>query len=299
MILSSADIQRILGGDPIIRQEARISIVGSKPGFGLDEYVYIYIERYPAVDEFEATWRIWVQNGGSDVLDLVLAAMTRLLPKFEFQREGLYSTTDFKSDRTVVRPAEEIALEKVAQATGTIEQRFAALEQLILARLAAIRNGIDGQDGLDGPVGAPGAPGRDGRDGRDLVATEADLEDLQNVEQNIAKQDGQVLTWKDGVWQNLFIPQVVGTIGGGGGGGGIEEAPIDGNFYVRQDGAWVNLVDALEAIQEQQLDDLDAGDFTTGVTSAANSISVDGGNLTTGVAETTVTTDFDGGEFVP
>lgn len=218
MILSSADIQRILGGDPVIRQEARISIVDTKPGLGLDEYVYIYIERYPTVDEFEATWRIWVQNGGSDVLDLVLAALTRLLPKFELQADGLYSTTDFKSDRTVVRPAEEIALERVAQATGTIEQRFVALEKTVLARLATVRDGIDGQDGLNGLPGAPGASGRDGRDGRDLDATETNLEDLQNVEQNIAKQDGQVLTWKDGAWQNLFIPQIVSSISASGGG---------------------------------------------------------------------------------
>lgn len=224
MILSSADIQRILGGDPVIRQEARIAIVDSKPGLGLEEYVYIYIERYPAVDDFEATWRIWVQNGGSEVLDLVLAAMTRLLPKFEFQKEGLYSTTDFKSGKTVVRPAEEIALEKVAKATGSIEERFAALQKAVLARLATVRDGIDGQDGLDGLPGAPGGPGRDGRDGKDLNATDVDLFDLADVERGIPLAKGQVLMWDGSDWTNLYIPQVTTTFrfnGGGGSGEGV------------------------------------------------------------------------------
>jgi hypothetical protein len=73
-----------------------------------------------------------------------------------------------------------------------------------------VTSGRPGRDGRDG------VNGKDGLNGRDIVATETDLEDLANVEQGIAKKNGQVLTWKDGKWQNLFIPERQ-KIGGSGG----------------------------------------------------------------------------------
>lgn len=223
MILSSADIERILGGDPIIRQEAKLSIVDGKPGLGIDEYVYIYIDRYPVVEDFEATWKIWVINSGSDFLDVVLNVMTSRLPKFDFNGKH-YTTTDFASDKTVVRSQADIELEATRAERERLQKDFSGLQEGLQARLSTVRDGRDGIDGRDGLDGKDGRDGRDGKDGRDMVATETDLEDLRNVEQNIAKEDGQVLTWKDGVWQNLFIPQVVSSIGGGGGGGGALNA---------------------------------------------------------------------------
>lgn len=218
MILSSADILRVLGGDPIIRQEARLSIVDDRPGIGLDEYVYIYVQRYPAVDEFEATWKIWVQDGGSDVLDLVLAAMTRLLPNFDYHKK-YYSTTDFKTADTVVEPGPE----EQFTAKDEIDARFKLLSDELLKRVNQLKDGIDGIDGLDGLPGAPGSPGRDGkdgRDGRDLDATEVELFDLKDTEQGILLERGQVLTWDGEKWTNLYIPRQVTSITGGGSGGG-------------------------------------------------------------------------------
>ena len=49
MIYSSADIVRALGGDALVRQEARISIVDGKPGLDYGEYIYIYVDKYPEV----------------------------------------------------------------------------------------------------------------------------------------------------------------------------------------------------------------------------------------------------------
>jgi len=272
MILSSADIIRILGGDPVIRQEARLSIVDGKPGFGYDEYVYIYVDRYPSVDEFEATWTIWVVDGGSDVLDIVLNTMTRLLPKFDFNGKS-YTTTEFKNRDTVVRPAEEIALEKVAEATGSIEQRFAALSASLSERISRVSDGRDGADGIQGP---PGRPGRDGRDGADLVATDANLEDLKNVEEGIAKEDGQVLTWRDGKWTNLFVPQIISSISGGGGGGtvinklddiGDVDVPSPSDGYVLAFNAATSNWEAVAAppadISGNSIDDLSDVDTST------------------------------------
>ena len=49
MILSSADILRVLGADAIIRQEASLSVVDGKSRLGVGDTVYIYIDKYPSV----------------------------------------------------------------------------------------------------------------------------------------------------------------------------------------------------------------------------------------------------------
>ena len=41
---------------------------------------------------------------------------------------------------------------------------------------------------------------------------------------------------------------------------GVEEAPQDGNYYVRQNGAWINLSAALSALNDQTID---GGNFTS------------------------------------
>lgn len=212
MILSSADLKRILGGNQIIRLSATIEIVERKPALSGREGLYIYIQRYPQLTEFEAVFTLWIESDGSEPDDIVIAELRKILPKVQV-KAGLLTevtTTEFRSQSTLEAPAEAPTPQVDLSA---FESRFQALVEEVQDQMLLVHSGRPGRDGADG------APGRDGADGRDLVATEADLEDLQNVEQNIAKEDGQVLTWKDGVWQNLFIPQIVGTIGGGGGGG--------------------------------------------------------------------------------
>lgn len=422
MILSSADLKRILGGNQIIRLSAIVEIVERKPALSGREGLFIYIKRYPELSEFEATFTLWIESDGSEPDDIVISELLKILPKAQV-KPGLLTeitTTEFRSQSTLEAPAAAPAPQIDLSA---FEARFEALMEEVRDQMLLVHSGRPGKDGANGRDGV------DGRDGRDLVATEASLEDLQNVEQNIAKEDGQVLTWKNGVWQNLFIPQIVSSISGGGGtsgtegggglsllgsgawryssstagnpassrvqfdnadpslatfayvsrynnenkdvynlfpvlvttgtllyiqgndadnyylyevtadtvqvggthlevsialiaegadsgfsnndvltlgsysttpgGGGVEEAPLDGAYYVRQNGQWVNLADALLDLQEQALDDLDAGDFTTGVTNANNSTGLDAGDFTAGTATTTVTTDFDGGNFTP
>lgn len=201
MILSSSDILRVLGADAIIRQEARLAIVEGRPGLGTDDTVYIYIEKYPTIEEFEATWKIWVQDN-SGMGKYVLDAMTSLLPNFDFKGD-YYTTTDFASDRTVIKTQEEIDREE-------FKSRFSGLQKGLEDRLNTVRDGRDGKDGVDGVDGLPGKDGRDGRDGRDgkdLVATEAELFDLNDVEQGIQIEAGQVLTWDGAKWTNLFVRQ--------------------------------------------------------------------------------------------
>ena len=91
---------------------------------------------------------------------------------------------------------------------------------------------------------------------------------------------GQVLTWDGSQWTNLYIPQITSISGGGGGNGGsgdgIPEAPQDGNFYVRSNGQWINLTDALLSVGGREFD---GGNFTTNQTDAVDSLDADGGNF--------------------
>ena len=104
MILSSADILRILGGSEIIRLSAHIKIVDQKPSLSGDDRLYVCIGRFPTLDEFEATWTIWLEGDGETAL--VAAEIKRLLPKVEIE-QGLLTiakTTDFRSESTQTAP---------------------------------------------------------------------------------------------------------------------------------------------------------------------------------------------------
>lgn len=269
MILSSADIIRILGGDPIIRLAAKIAIVDGKPAISGREGLYIYVNRFPVLGEFEATFTLWIESDGSEPEDIVVAQIQRLLPKVQV-KSGLLTTvttTEFRSENTQEAPQAPV----VAQVdTSAIEARFEALAEDIQDRMLLVGPGRPGRDGKDG------ADGKDGRDGRDLVATDAKLEDLQNVEQNIAKEDGQVLTWKDGVWQNLFVPQIISSISGGGGGGtvinklddiGDVDVPSPSDGYVLAFNAATSNWEAVAAppadISGSSIDDLSDVDTST------------------------------------
>ena len=307
MILSSSDILRVLGGDVIIRQEAKLAIVDGKPGIGTEDTVYIYVDKYPTVDEFEATWKIWVQDN-SGMGEYVLKAMTVLLPSFDFAG-GYYTTRDFASERTVVKTEAEKQLEKLEAERSEYKKGFEGLSESVQSRLKGVRDGIDGRDGKDGAQGLPGRDGKDGkdgRDGRDLVATEAELFDLNDVEQVLQLEPGQVLTWDGTKWTNLYVRQMSSVGAGGGGGinvegaqdgqflqyngttgeweavtvapgGGVEEAPQDGGYYVRHNGQWIDLGTALGAYEGR---DFDGGNFTDGTSDSIDNQDLDGGVFT-------------------
>lgn len=214
MILSSADILRILGGSEIIRLSARIKITDQKPTLSGDDQLLIYISRFPRVAEFEATWTIWLEGEGE--AELVAAEIKRLLPKVQVQ-PGLITTlttTDFRSEHTQTAP--EAAKPQKAQIdTSAFEERFQSLQEDIEDRMLLVTSGRNGKDGRDG------AAGRDGRDGRDIDATQTELFDLKDVEQSrIPLKPGQVLTWDGEKWTNLYVRQSTTYVGGGGSGSG-------------------------------------------------------------------------------
>jgi hypothetical protein len=234
MILSSADILRVLGGDAIVRQEARVEIVKDRPGLGTDDIVYVYVEKYPVIEEFEAVWRIWILDN-SGMGQYVLNALTSLLPSFEFNGDH-YTVREFASERTVVKSQAEKDHEELQKERVELRTELSGLQAGVEDRLKAVRDGVDGKDGKDGRDGADGRDGRDGKDGKDLEATQVDLEDLANVEQGIPKEKGQVLTWDGAEWTNLFVPQFSSVSGGGRGtGGGVATAIVSDDAPTERD----------------------------------------------------------------
>ena len=215
MILSSADILRILGGSEIIRLSAKLKIVDGQPPLSGAEGLFIFIDRFPFTDEFQATWTIYIESDGSEPDDLVIAEIKKLLPGVKI-KPGLMTTvttTDFLSDSTQKASEAPNPIQAKVDLTQ-YERRFQELVEGVQDQMLLVSSGRPGRDG------ANGKDGTDGLDGKDLKATETELEDLANVEEVVRKEDGQVLTWKDGKWQNLFVPQV-SKIGGGGSGGPI------------------------------------------------------------------------------
>jgi hypothetical protein len=203
MILSSADILGILGGNEIIRLSAKLSIVDGKPALSGREGIYIYVNRFPTLQEFEATWQIWIESDEED--DLIIAELQRLLPRVQVTR-GLMttvSTTEFRSESTQAAP--EASEAKTAQVDLTqYEERFQSLVEDVQDRMLLVTSGRAGKDGQDGRDGV------DGRDGKDLVATDAELFDLKDVDQSILPvEKGQVLTWDGAKWTNLFLRQTM------------------------------------------------------------------------------------------
>ena len=230
MILSSADILRILGASEIIRLTAKLAIVDSKPVLSGQEGTYIYISRFPSVDEFEATWSIYIES--DDDGDLVIAEIKRLLPSVKVTN-GLMTvvtTTDFLSGNTQLAPV--APKERVVKVDLTqYEDRFQSLVEDVQDRMLLISSGKDGKDGKDGKRG------RDGRDGKDIVATNAKLFDLKDVTNGIPLTKGQVLTWDGTEWTNLYVPQVYPLFGGGGGSGDGENVIVaDNSPTTREDG---------------------------------------------------------------
>ena len=240
MILSSADILRILGGNEIIRLSANLSITDGKPGLSGREGIYIYVERFPVAQEFEATWTLYIES--DEETDLVLAEIRRLLPKVEV-KPGLLTiitTTDFRSESTQTAPAAPTV--KTAQVDLTqYEERFQGLVEDVQDQMLLVSSGRNGKDGQDGRDGV------DGRDGRDIEATQTELFDLKDVSGSpIPLEKGQVLTWDGSKWTNLYVRQTttyVNGSGGSGSGGGAGNGQINSDTItsdtaptVREDG---------------------------------------------------------------
>ena len=75
----------------------------------------------------------------------------------------------------------------------------------------------------------------------------------------------------------------------------VPEAPMDGNYYVRRLGQWVNLIDALQSLGVPTSSPTDGGNVTTGKSEAITDQVFDGGNFVNGQTEAEDGTTLNGG----
>ena len=220
MILSSKDIYRILRNNPVIDVLARVEIIDGPAPLGnvsdIKEFV-VYIQQYPAVSEFEASWRLDIVDLSDDVGDVFIAQLKSALPGFKIKKEGLFiqaEVASLKTSETETRPSPKIDVKQELQG---LDARFEELKQDIEDRMLLV---APGRPGKDGAPGRDGKDGKDGIDGKDLYKTDAVLDDLNDVslETFVDLVKGQVLTWDGAEWTNLFIPQVLSSTTGGSGG---------------------------------------------------------------------------------
>jgi len=191
----------------------------------------------PLISDFEATWKLTIIGLTNLESKQVIDSLERIFIGASFKsssndiRVNIFSLVT----REVLESAEEQQkLKKDAQRSRNLEKA--------IVYAGSLKSGIDGQKGLQGIAGVKGETGLQGppgRNGQDLVATEAELHDLKDVFIPDPRV-GQVLTWDGASWISLFVPQTYRYAGSG-----IEEAPNDGNYYVRQNKVWVELSEAL------------------------------------------------------
>lgn len=261
--ISSADsIRRAILADALLREifeKVEVNTTGLAPiAYGPS----VGILGIPTINDFEAEWKLNVIGLTDAESDQVANALSSLFPgaAIKFSSTGISVRIFSLATKSVLESLEE---QKKIQAD---EERAKKLEQAIdyASKLSSGQDGqqgVRGEQGLRGDRGEMGPPGPAGRDGKDLLATEAELNDLLDVFVPDPKI-GHVLTWDGAGWVPRFVPQVFKYAGGGAGGGGggdVEEAPQDGRAYVRRNGEWLSLDDALNLASS-----LDAGDFDSG-----------------------------------
>ena len=251
----------------------------------------------PTVEGFEAEWKLSVIGLTKSETEQVANALGQIFPgaAFTFNGEQIAVRIFSLATKEVLESLEE---QKKIKAD---EERTKRLDSAIdhASKLTSGADGRTGERGERGPQGLQGEigpAGRDGRDGRDIDATETELGELKDVFVPDPKI-GHVLTWDGASWVSQFVPQVYKYAGGGGtseSGGGIEEAPQDGNAYLRRNGGWISFVDLLALSS-----DIDAGNFDNG-TAGVNPLTsgIDGGSFDDGNANNSLLTlRTDGGQF--
>lgn len=208
VILSASDIYSLLTNDPLIGMLAKVRIVDQRLPAGAENGVFVYVKKYPSVEEFEATWNIWIVDYDGEPLDVVIAQMKKLLPRFTVVESGTITratTTELRTPETEVEPT-PVGPESRIPTISDLDSRFNELREIVQDQMLLVGPGRPGKPGKNGRDGSDGRDGKDGVDGKDLVATEAELGDLQDVYVSDAKKR-QFLMFDGSSWVPSFVPQ--------------------------------------------------------------------------------------------
>lgn len=214
-LVSGQQIAELIGKDVLIRALIEFIEVTPKAKIRPLPGSCIFISEWPVILDFEATWTLKVTGlDGEDLVDALTALQTIL---------GGQITG---SSLLVSTFASSSLIEQVTEYEENLKAKEELQQAVTVAR--SVKDGQDGKQGKRGEKGErgekgdkgdPGPPGRDGLDGKDIDATQTSLFDLMDVEEVLALEKGQVLTWDGLQWTNLFIPQLISSISGKGGNG--------------------------------------------------------------------------------
>ena len=204
MISSASDIYALLGKDPVLGLLATFRMVNQRIPAEAEEGVFVYIKKYPNIEEFTATWDLWIVDYEDNPLDVILAQMKQLLPGFKILKNDVIikaSTTGLRSsnDKAPIREVYQI-IQPVP--SYDLEAKFAELEQDIKDRMLLVSAGKNGRDGIDG------------MDGIDADITEINLDSLSDVYTANAKKH-DILGFDGDRWVARPLPNR--KVGGGGG----------------------------------------------------------------------------------
>lgn len=143
-----------------------------------------------------------------------------------------YHGSDRSSAARVAMTGGGLAVKRIGQPIGTGEQGPAG---------PAGPAGEKGEKGDTGDVGPMGPAGEDGAGTIDVGTTETLPAGSNAYVTNVGTSQNAILNF--GIPRGQDGPMgPQGPAGEGGGGGyGIEEAPMDGNIYGRQNGTWVQI----------------------------------------------------------
>jgi len=309
-ITSAQQIADLLGKDVLIR--ALVEFIRISPAAKIQPLpgACIFISQLPEIQDFDAIWTLRVTGLEGEELGDITGAIQALIGG---SIQGSQVTVVSFASATLIKEVEAYQQQQEIQSK---------LDQVVQTAMS-VKDGRDGSQGAQGErgergergeQGPMGPAGRDGRDGQDIDATQTELFDLKDVEQGIAQEKGQVLTWDGSKWTNLFVPQIVSSISGssgtsgGGGATSIDEltdvdtttTPPNINQTLVWDGTnWVPGTVAGDADGGDfgELPNPDAGDFTNDTSDSVLAYPVDGGDFTSGETDAYGDSFFDGGEI--
>lgn len=153
---------------------------------------------------------------------LMTGVLTQVLTPFELERQKKRREKEEKEKEKVQFKAELQAETLIARQDSRSELEELREEVQRLKEMIEDMALLPQRRGPAGPAGEPGPAGRDGAASDLAAASLSDLGDVSDRE----PEERQVLTWKEGSWQALYVPTLSGNIYPGGGGGGGGDASI-------------------------------------------------------------------------
>lgn len=198
---SARGLKRLLSKDALIASVVDRIVIWDGLKLAVDAGSTIYISKYPTIKEDQVIFSIRLQGLFDEDLNDVTAAI-----------QALVGGEVNGNTVTVFTLATDDILDYLELGHELNQQRD-AIRQLLAQVAGPLQvEYIEGPQGKPGLAGPPGEPGLPGRDGKDMIATDAELGDLKDVN-TAGATVGDFLAYEGGQWRPKPAPK---TRGGGG-----------------------------------------------------------------------------------